>query len=200
MHVKRWHRLKHASKAISAFAEEQHGDYLIPSARIRSLTRSFIRTCISELHPPPLQQCPDSCKLRVNAKRKHFAQLLNRASERSCKPAHMRGSSDQAICEVCADRACYKWRHLALEASQRARPCVNIQKENALGLRCVLLDSPPPPRLRCAPEKKGPGAAQTQYSELLYGFQGKAEQRGLNNTTTTKKKFFLLSSVSLSLS
>lgn len=45
--------------------------------------------------------------------------------------------------------------------------------------------------------EKGPGAAQTQYSELLYGFQGKAEQRGLNNTTT--KKVFPPPSLFLSL-
>lgn len=45
--------------------------------------------------------------------------------------------------------------------------------------------------------RKGPGAAQNQYSELLYDFQGNADQKGPHNITKLPRfSFFFSSSVS----
>lgn len=77
-----------------------------------------------------------------------------------------------------------KIHHLAFKALQHANleTIAGCSPNTDL---CILLAFFTPFTM-CSRER--PRAAQNQYSELLYGFQGKAEQKVLQNTT---KKLFL---------
>lgn len=82
----------------------------------------------------------------------------------------------------------HKIHHLAFKASHADMQTLNVHENNSRMLTRSLHFTDFSPHLQCAPEKR-PKAEQNQYSELLYDFQGKAEQKCLHNTT--KKKGFL---------
>lgn len=81
----------------------------------------------------------------------------------------------------------HKIHHLAFKASHADMQTLNVHENNSRMLTRSLHFTDFSPHLQCAPEKR-PKAEQNQYSELLYDFQGKAEQKCLHNTT--KKKDF----------
>lgn len=93
----------------------------------------------------------------------------------------------------------HKIHHLAFKASHADMQTLNVHENNSRMLTRSLHFTDFSPHLQCAPEKR-PKAEQNQYSELLYDFQGKAEQKCLHNTTKKKRISLLLffsSSVSL---